>query len=144
MKEIIDRETLDRLIEQENYTDKLMYSGEYRDKKFQIKGEMIPIKSEDKYLNESFKYWCFLEDSRYKSHYEIIKKATGKSELEIIVTKLYWLQEYMYQYNEIFHEDSGLQDAYMEGLEESGDIEDEEDVDWDFVCSVIENGRYPD
>lgn len=145
MKEIIDRETLDKLIEQENYTDELMYSGKYRDEEF-WDGEMMPIESDDKYLNESFKYWCFLEDSRFKNCYGVIKKATGKSELEIIVTKLYWLQEYLYRYKELFNEeDSDLYyTAYLDGfLRECEYIDDEEDK-WEFVCDVLDNGRAPD
>lgn len=60
MKEIIDRETLDRLIEQENYTDELMYSEKYKDEKFWNKySKLIHLESDDKYLNESFKYWRF-------------------------------------------------------------------------------------
>lgn len=145
MKEIIDRETLDKLIEQENYTDELMYSEKYQDEKFWNKySKLIRLESDDKYLNESFKYWRFLNDSTYKNYYEVIKKATGKSELEIIVTKLYWLQEYMYRYKELFNsEESGYYDLYMRALEEAGNIEDEEDVDWDFVCNVLDNGRDP-
>lgn len=85
---------------------------------------------------------AFLNDSAYKNYYGVIKKATGKSELEIIVTKLYWLQEYMYRYNEIFHKDSGLCEAYTDILEQECEYMEEDT--WEFVCDVLDNGRAPD